>query len=239
MSKVKVAFIFSGIIALFLILQFQFLSKESWDTWNLPLTGEVIVLDAGHGGPDGGAEGKGVQEKDVALNIVMYLKDYLQEEGALVILTREDDRDLASDETKGYSNRKSEDLKKRLEIINESDANLYLTIHLNAIASSKWSGAQTFYTPHFKESEDVAKFIQDEIKRNLENTNRYAKPINNVFLLKYADIPGALVEVGFLSNPHERELLKTEEYQKKLAAAIYQGILRFYTEEEAPSQPPI
>lgn len=237
-KPIQTSLFISGVILLFIIFQYQFNSNDSWKTWNLPLSGEVIVLDAGHGGPDGGAVGKdGTLEKDISLNVVLYLRDYLQQEGALVKLTREDDRDLADENTKGYSNRKREDLKERLEIINDSNADFFISLHLNAIPSTKWRGAQTFYYPHFDESKNASIFIQEEIKRNLENTNRYAKAINNIYLLKHAKIPGSLVEIGFLSNPGERDLLKTEKYQKKLAASIYQGVLRYYTEEDIPSQP--
>lgn len=242
MNKVRKKFILisCGIIGLIVLLIGTWSIQNVWKTWNLPLSGKVIVLDAGHGGPDGGAVGKnGVVEKDIALSVTLALRDYLQEAGALVYLTRETDEDLAPEGTKGYRQRKREDLKKRVEIVNERDADIFLSIHLNAIPSSKWHGAQTFFHPHFDESQVLAKFVQAEIKRNLENTSRYAKGIDHVYLLKHAKIPGALVEVGFLSNPHERELLAQEDYQQKLAASIYQGVLRFYTEEEPPEQPPI
>jgi N-acetylmuramoyl-L-alanine amidase len=91
-----------------------------------------------------------------------------------------------------------------------------------------------FFHPGKEESEAVSKFIQDEIIRNLENTNRLAKSMEGLYLLRTAEVPGSLVEVGFLSNPSERELLKTEPYQKKVAASIYQGMLRYYTNETPP-----
>lgn len=111
---------------------------------------------------------------------------------------------------------------------------MFISIHLNAIPSSRWYGAQVFYNPAYDENEKVAKLIQHQIRSNLENTTRKAKPIGNVYMIRKAEIPGALVEVGFLSNPNERELLKTKLYQTKLAASIYQGILRFYANEPAP-----
>ncbi|MFP3339300.1 N-acetylmuramoyl-L-alanine amidase, partial [Micrococcus sp. SIMBA_131] len=95
-------------------------------------------------------------------------------------------------------------------------------------------GAQTFYNPVNEESEALSRFIQDEIKRNLENTNRLAKNMDSVYLLREAEIPGSLVEVGFLSNPSERELLNTDTYQNKVAASIYQGIIRYATNESVP-----
>nr|WP_314728320.1 N-acetylmuramoyl-L-alanine amidase CwlD [Bacillus sp. Marseille-Q3570] len=216
-------------------MQQQLHSNDSWSTWSLPLTGKIIVLDAGHGGVDGGAVGKGnVQEKDIALNISLKLRDYLQQAGALVIMTRETDRDLASDGTKRIRNRKTEDLLKRTEIVNTSEADMFVSIHLNAIPSSRWYGAQVFYNPAIEENEKLAKLIQEQIRSNLENTTRKAKPISTVYMVRKAEIPGSLVEVGFLSNPNERELLKSKLYQTKLAASIYQGILRYYANEPAP-----
>ncbi|RBW67792.1 N-acetylmuramoyl-L-alanine amidase CwlD [Bacillus taeanensis] len=236
MKKHLKAFFFLIGIALFLIIvKYQFLSDHSWSTWSLPLTGKVIVIDAGHGGPDGGAVGKGdIIEKDIALDISLKLRHYLEESGALVVMTREKDTDLADADTKGYRKRKAEDLRKRVEMINEEDVDLFISIHLNAVPSPKWSGAQTFYNPSNEESETVSRFIQDEIRRNLENTARLAKKMDSVYLLRNVKTAGALVEVGFLSHPTEKELLNTKNYQNKIAASIYQGILRHYTDEEPP-----
>ncbi|NRD77569.1 N-acetylmuramoyl-L-alanine amidase CwlD [Bacillus sp. BRMEA1] len=221
-----------GLLILFLILQHDFSNNDSWKTWNLPLSGKIILLDAGHGGPDGGAGTGKVLEKDIALNITLKVRDYLQQQGALVVMTRTTDTDLADPDTRGYSRRKVEDLKKRLKMINDSDNDLFISIHLNAIPSAKWSGAQTFYAPQHEENARVAKFIQDELRRNLENTTRKAKPINQVYILKNAKKPGALVEVGFLSNPQERKNLKKDSYQEKVAISIYKGILRYFSNEK-------
>ncbi len=235
--KLQMAAFAAGLIILFLIFRYDFLENNSWKSWNLPLTGEIILLDPGHGGPDGGAGDSDALEKDIALNVSLKIRDYLQEQGALVIMTREDDRDLAPKGTKGYSRRKVEDLKQRLKMINESEADFFLSIHLNSIPSARWSGAQTFYAPQIKENAEAAKFIQDELRRNLENTERRAKPISHVYIMKYAKKPGALVEIGFLSNPGEKARLKTDDYQEKVAASIYNGVLRYFTNEEELVEP--
>ncbi|MFT8319517.1 MAG: N-acetylmuramoyl-L-alanine amidase CwlD [Bacillus sp. (in: firmicutes)] len=231
-KKIKIGIFTIGLVLLFFILQYDFSNDDSWDAWNLPLTGKIIVIDPGHGGPDGGAGDDEVLEKDIALKVSLKIRDYLQEQGALVIMTREEDKDLADENTKGYRSRKVEDLKERLNIINNSDADLFLSVHLNAIPSSKWSGAQTFYAPHIKENEDAAKFIQDELIENLENTTRKAKPLGSVYILKYAKKPGALVEIGFLSNPTEKLKLMDDQYQNKIAASVYKGINRYFSDEE-------
>ncbi|WP_087975106.1 N-acetylmuramoyl-L-alanine amidase CwlD [Oceanobacillus rekensis] len=223
-----------GAFLLAFLIQFPIRQNES-DTnssWSLPLTGKTIVLDPGHGGVDGGAVGADeTLEKDIALEVVKMLQRYLQQNGALVYLTREDDFDLAGEGTKGLANRKSEDIRNRLEFIHDKDPDFFLTLHLNALPSSQWRGAQTFYYPEFEESKHLAKMIQDEIIRNMENTKRAPLVINGIYLLKHAKAPGALVEIGFLSNAEERELLKQEDYQRKMAASIYEGILRYLTED--------
>jgi N-acetylmuramoyl-L-alanine amidase len=226
-----------GLGVLFFILQQSFTEEKSWSAWSLPLSGKIILLDAGHGGPDGGAGTGDTLEKDIALNITLKVRDYLQQHGALVIMTRETDKDLAAPGTRGYSKRKVEDLNKRLKMINESDNDFFVSIHLNAIPSSKWSGAQTFYSPHYKENAKAAKFIQAELRQNLGNTTRKAKSISTVYILKNAKKPGALVEVGFLSNPGEKANLKRDTYQEKVAASIYQGIIRYFTNEKELVEP--
>lgn len=191
------------LIALMLIMfSYELPATKTWTYWTMPLSGKVIALDPGHGGPDGGAESKdGTVEKDINLNISLHLRDYLQEAGALVVMTREDDKDLADSSTKGYSKRKTEDLMNRAQFINQKKSDLFLSVHVNSIPSTKWSGAQTFYYPNHKDSIVLATFIQEELKTNLNNTERIAKPVGNVFLLKTLQMPSALIEVGFLSNP--------------------------------------
>lgn len=230
--KLKIIGFSVGLLLLFLILQHDFMEDKSWKSWNLPLSGKIILIDPGHGGPDGGAGDGKTLEKDIALDISFKVRDFLQQHGALVMMTREIDEDLADPTTKGYSRRKVEDLKQRLKMINSSDNDLFVSIHLNAIPSARWSGAQTFYSPHYTENAKAAKFIQDELRRNLENTNRKAKPLSHVYILKNAKKPGVLVEVGFLSNPAEKANLQTDSYQEKVAASIYKGIIRYFTNEK-------
>jgi N-acetylmuramoyl-L-alanine amidase len=235
-KKLKITGILLGAVVLFLIIQYRFMDKDVWDPWSLPLSGKVIIIDPGHGGPDGGADNGDVLEKDIALEISKKLRDYLQQQGAFVQMIREEDTDLAPEGMRGYSKRKTEDLKKRVQTINESDADLFISIHLNAIPSPRWRGAQTFYFSTYKENEAVAKFIQDELRNNLGNTTRQAKAINGVYLLKSAKKPGALVEVGFLSNPEEKALLVQDKYQDKVAASIYTGINRYFSNESNPPE---
>lgn len=209
-------------------------ASRTWTYWTLPLSGKVVAIDAGHGGADGGAVSKqGVVEKDLNLAIALQLRDYLQEAGAIVFMTREGDYDLADEGTRKLSRRKTEDLVKRAQFVKDKEASLFISIHMNSIPSSRWSGAQTFFYPNHPDNAVLASFIQHEIRRNLENTERVASTVNTVYLLKALDdIPSALVEVGFLSNPGEASRLADGNYQKKVAASIYQGILRYTAKEK-------
>ena len=211
-------------------------TEPAWTTWSLPLSGKTIVLDPGHGGVDGGAVGSDkTQEKEITLEISKKLQHYLQQSGALVYLTREKDEDLSSKSTKGLAQKKSEDIRKRLKIIEEKKPDLFLSIHLNALPNPSWSGAQTFFNPRRDENRHLAEAVQSEIIRNIENTDRVPLELNNVYLLKHAKVPGALVEVGFLSNNQEREQLKDEAYQQQMAGSIYNGILKYITEDPEES----
>lgn len=203
-------------------------------TVNLPLTGKVIALDPGHGGKDGGAVSRdGLVEKHINLNVALYLRDYLQQGGALVVMTREDDRDLADP---GARRRKTQDLHRRAQLVMDSKADVFISIHMNSVPSSRWHGAQTFYHPRqHPDSKVLATFIQEEIKLSMKNTTRDVNTIHDTYVLKTVQMPAALVEVGFLSNPAEAQLLADEQYQKKMAEAIYVGILRYVSRESLGS----
>jgi N-acetylmuramoyl-L-alanine amidase len=218
------------------ILTYELPATKTWTYWTMPLSGKVIALDAGHGGADGGAESKdGLVEKNINLGITLYLRDYLQQVGAVVIMTREEDKDLANVNTKGYSRRKAEDLKQRVQYVNQYKSDLFVSVHLNSIPSSRYSGAQTFYSVSHSDNVILATLIQNELKRNLLNTERIAKSITTLYLLKNLKMPSALVEVGFLSNPEEANLMADPSYQMRVAASIYQGILRYYSGEKVGS----
>ncbi|WP_233567210.1 N-acetylmuramoyl-L-alanine amidase CwlD [Cohnella endophytica] len=228
----KLAIVFTLMLLTATVFLSEIPSSRTWTHWSLPLSGKVIALDAGHGGADGGAISKdGVIEKDLNMAIVLYLRDYLQQAGAIVQLTREGDYDLAAPDTKSYSRRKTEDLKERASKVQKLQANLTVSVHMNSIPSPRWSGAQTFYSPKNKDSQRLAAIIQSELRVVLGNTQRIAKQADTIYLLKTLEMPTALVEVGFLSHPEEADLLADEQYQRKVAAAIYRGILRYTSGE--------
>lgn len=211
------------VIVLFLSFIPVILGKYQ-DKWNNK-SSVTVVLDAGHGGKDGGASSAGgVIEKEIVLSITKKVEDYLKLQGVNVVLTRDGDYDLASKEAK---KRKVEDLSKRVQIMNSQENGIVVSIHANAINNSSWSGAQTFYDPKKVENKQLATAIMMSMKNNLQTTTREAKAISSLFILKNSTVPSTLVEIGFLSNPAEAEKLGTEEYQDEIAYAIYEGILSY------------
>ncbi|MBB6451497.1 N-acetylmuramoyl-L-alanine amidase [Geomicrobium halophilum] len=233
----KKFWLISPLIAfLFVIVMYSIFSTdwtENTSGLNLPLSGQVIVIDPGHGGVDGGSSSKeGLMEDEVALDIAFKLRDYLQSAGALVLMIREEDTDLAAPSTEGLRNRKVEDLQKRVQMINDSGSDFFISLHLNAGPSTSWRGAQTFYNPSFSESQVMAEVVQGEMTRQLENTNRKAAGVNNIYMLDHTEIPGLLIEAGFLSNPEEARNFQDEQYLDRMAASIYQGLVRYHDSEE-------
>ncbi|WP_151737822.1 N-acetylmuramoyl-L-alanine amidase CwlD [Paenibacillus tengchongensis] len=218
--------------AIISIIAYDMPGAKPANYWSLPLSGKVIAIDAGHGGPDGGAVSRGgLIEKDINLAVSLYLRDYLQQAGAIVVMTREGDYDLALEGTKGYSKRKTQDLQQRVRSIEEKGAELFVSVHMNSVPSDRWSGAQTFYYPATEGNKVYADYVQEELRTILENTDRVAKTANTVYLLKALKMPAVLVEVGFLSHPQESALLGDDVYQRKVATAIYRGILRYSAEQ--------
>ena len=210
---------------LFLIIislcSFNFVNASK-DEHKLELLGKVIYLDPGHGGKDPGTVYKNIYEKDINLNICLKLQKVLESEGAIVYLTRYGDYDLSNN---SYS-RKHSDLNNRAKIINNSKADIYISTHLNSINSSTWKGAQVFYDDVNEKNIEIAKLFQDEFKKNLKTT-RKIKEINNMLMNRKINIPGVLIEAGFLSNPNDRYLLKQDSYQYKISNSIRNALIKY------------
>ncbi|AYC30576.1 N-acetylmuramoyl-L-alanine amidase [Paenisporosarcina cavernae] len=190
---------------------------------------QVIVLDPGHGGMDGGASHGEVIEKDINLALGKALQKELEDRGAKVVMTRTTEGDALSEKGNAEETRvrarKLADLRLRSEMVKEQKATLFVSVHVNAVPQSKWRGAQVFYHKEGDaRSGDVAKSIQAAIRAEMENTDREALAIKQVYLLKKAEVPAVLVETGFISNDEERALLVQREYQEKMAEAIARGI---------------
>lgn len=199
----------------------------------LPVSDRIIVVDAGHGGMDGGAESaSGIKEKDINLNIAKYLKSYLEQGGAKVIMTRESDVSLHENDDAAIRSRKRQDLLKRREIANTSGADMLLSIHLNQFEQSKYKGAQVFYETSSPKSKLLAASVQSSMRENLDKSNTRAemKIASSKLQFQNLNLPAVIIECGFLSNPEEALMLNTPEYQEKTALAIYLGVLSYYNQ---------
>lgn len=221
MIKIKRLIKLTLLLLLFLIIIISIFNVSA-SNLTFPLLGKTIYLDAGHGGVDNGATVNNVKEKDLNLQIVYKLKETLTSAGATVLLTRKDDNDISNPNA---LYRKKSDFDNRIKLINNSNANLYISIHQNIYQNKKYSGPQVFYV---KDNQKLAEIIQNTLNKYL-NTKRKVKTINNTYMYKLLKKKGILIECGFISNDNERYKLKTEEYQLKLSKIITEGIITYYS----------
>lgn len=198
---------------------------------NTSLSSFTVVIDPGHGGFDPGKVGvDGTLEKDINLAISLKLKDLLEQENIKVIITRTEDK--AVGQTEGEA-KKQEDMRSRVEMINESNADLAVSIHQNSFTEESSKGAQVFYHPESEAGEKLALLIQEKIKQSVDDDNhRQAKSNDSYYMLKKTTCPIVIVECGFLSNYAESALLNEEAYQKKIAEGIKEGILAYLEEQK-------
>lgn len=187
---------------------------------SLPLLGEIIYVDPGHGGLDPGAISKTIIEKELNLILSKKLQEELMKKGAIVYLTREEDKDLSNPNA---SMRKRSDLANRAYFINQSDASLYVSIHLNASNDSTWQGFQIFYDDINKENKILAETITKSVKSKIKLV-RSPKEKNDYYMYSRIQVPGVLIELGYITNPNDNYLLRQESYQDKLISAIGVGI---------------
>jgi len=212
-----------------LALGWGFLGKDK-RIWSWTLGNRVVVIDAGHGGVDPGAVGKGkVLEKDVTLAVAKRLQTLVQQSGAKTIMVREDDSDLGT--AQGLLKRKREDLAQRIQLAMDAQADVYISIHANSFPNEKLTGAQTFYLSDSPEGKLLAQSIQQELN-NITIGKRVVKGNQDIYVLKKAHQAAVTVELGFLSNLEEEKLLTTPEYQEKLAVAIYKGLSVFFSKQK-------
>lgn len=189
---------------------------------NYKLAGKVIVIDVGHGGKDKGTMVNGIYESDLNLEISLKLRNELIKQGVSVILTRDGDYDLSSP---NISRRKKNDFDNRIKLINESKADLYLSIHINYLSDTKYYGGQVFYT---EGNEKLAKVMQKSFINNLNSPREEKKLQDSIYMFKQLKIPGVLIECGFLSNKNERYLLRDDKYQDKIVDTIIKGLINYY-----------
>lgn len=187
----------------------------------------IIVIDAGHGGEDGGASAYGdITEKELNLLISKDVCDILRFCGIKVIMTRTDDVLLYDKNSDYQGKKKSQDLAKRLEIANSLEGAVLVSIHMNAFPEAKYKGLQVYFSPHTESSYTLASAIQNNVKATLspDNERKVKKADKQIYLLDRFKGTGILIECGFLSNPEEYSLLCTEEYRKQLSLVIAQSI---------------
>lgn len=188
----------------------------------------TIVLDAGHGGEDGGAVANNITEKDINLQITEILSDMFISNGYEVILTRNGDNSI---ETSGDTlrDRKVSDMKNRLKIYNSSSDNIVISIHQNKFTESKYYGTQVFYSPNNQKSSLLAESVRKSVTGLLqpENERQCKSAGNEIYLLYNATVPAVIVECGFISNAEEAQKLSDEAYQKQIAWTVFLGTVNY------------
>lgn len=219
MKKQKIIMLLCLIITIFSIS--NIFAKTETNT----LKGKIIYLDPGHGGIDSGTTYKNILEKDINLILCQKLKLALINEGATVYLTRETDKDLS---VKNQP-RKRSDLISRAYLINKTKPDMYISIHQNYIASSKWKGTQIFYNTRNKENKNIALKLTNYLKEKTSNV-REPKENNTYYMYRFIDPPGVLIEVGFLSNPDDRYRLTHEKYQDIIVENLLYSIKKYFSE---------
>ena len=205
------------IIFCLLVLSLQVISAQT-----LPLQDTIIMVDPGHGGRDSGTYYGKLYEKDINLEISKALEEELTKNGAIVYMTRTRDIDLSSIYD---SAKKRGDLYRRLLKIKETKSDLYISIHINWYQNTSMKGAEVLYNSINENNEKIAKSIMKEFKTDLGSTRTIKT--TDLYMYRNTTTPGVLVECGYLSNPTERTLLQQEDYQKKLAKSITNGIINY------------
>lgn len=190
----------------------------------------VIIIDAGHGGSDGGAVGDGgIIEKDINLAISLTMRDIFTANGFDVIMTRDTDISIHDEGVKGTRNQKVSDIHNRLAVVESHPDAIFLSVHQNKFTSAGSKGAQIFYSPNNPQSEQLAAILQEEFISALqpENHRKYKRADKNLYLMYHAKCPSVLVECGFLSNPEEARRLTDTEYQSQIAFTTFSSVVRF------------
>lgn len=233
LSKKRIGTITAILLVALFAFTFQTANlNNTVQTVSLPVSNKVIVVDAGHGKPDEGAQSSnGTTEAETNLKIALKLQTLLEQSGATVILTRSDENAIYDLDKTTLREKKVSDIHNRVKIGNESSADIFVSIHLNKIPQSQYYGWQCFYKQNDEKSTNLAKSIQANLNDAIQKENkRVAMRLDSVYIMKHVEIPISIVECGFLSNPEEEAKLLTDEYQDKLAWGIYNGIMDYFYE---------
>ena len=233
-SGKKIVNVLLSFFALLLIVTFAMSANsknnEYVETVSLPVSGKTVIVDAGHGIPDEGAEvGDGTTEAETNLKIALKLQNLLEQSGCNVILTRSDENAIYDIDSKTLKQKKISDIHNRVKIGNESSADIFVSIHLNKIPQTQYYGWQTFYNEKSPEGQKLAKCIQENLNEAIQKENkRVASKIENIYIINKVQIPITIVECGFLSNEEEKANLLNDSYQNRLAWGIYNGIIDYF-----------
>jgi N-acetylmuramoyl-L-alanine amidase len=190
----------------------------------------TVVIDAGHGGEDPGKiSNSGLKEKELNLNIALKVKELLEKDQYNVIMTRQEDKLVYSQGTTDIYYKRLQDLTRRKEIMDNSGADIVVSIHTNSFPQAQYYGAQTFYPADSPESKKLAECIQKSMRENVDKSNEREPQLKQpIVIIKDLKTPTTIVECGFLSNAAEEQKLGTEEYQTTLAEAIKKGIDSYF-----------
>ena len=207
-------------------------SNNLVETTSTPVSGKTIVIDAGHGVPDEGAQSStGTTEAETNMKISLKVQNLLEQSGCTVILTRSDENAIYDVDSNTLKQKKISDIRNRVKIGNESSADIFVSIHLNKIPQQQYYGWQCFYKEGNEQSNKLAKSIQENLNKSMQKeNNRVAMKIDNIYIIKHVEIPTSIVECGFLSNPEEEKQLLDDNYQNRLAWGIYSGIINYFYE---------
>lgn len=201
------------------------ISVVAIETSSMPKPEYTIVIDAGHGGRDGGAIGSsGVTESELNLKYAKELKSLCEDFGIGVVMTRSDMNGLYDESA---PNKKKSEMERRKNIINTSNADLMISIHMNSFPLPSSSGAYVFYANGSDEGYSLAKSVQTSLCQSFDNAREYVS-VGDYFVLNYSSIPSVLVECGFLSNPQEETNLKSDDYCQKFCYSLLVGILSYF-----------
>ncbi len=214
----------------FVFIMSSFIYNSYQKSMVTSVTSNVIVIDPGHGGEDGGAVGvTGIKEKDLNLKIALKLKEKLLNSGINVVMTRETDIMLC--DKNQQKKRKRTDFDNRIKIAQNYNNAIFISIHMNYFEDNSQSGAQIFYSKNNPESKEIASILREELKNSLNpNNKRQIKPSGKeIYLLSNLKIPACLIECGFISNPTEEQLLMSDNYQEKIAETIKNGLLKYFS----------
>ena len=233
LDKKKILKIVLSIFLIIFIFAFTLNKNENNDyieTVSLPVSGKTIVVDAGHGVPDEGAEADdGTTEAETNLKIALKLQNLLEQSGCTVILTRSDENAIYDIDSQTLRQKKISDIRNRVKIGNESSADIFVSIHLNKIPQQQYDGWQTFYNKNSEQGRKLATSIQNNLNEAIQKENkRVASKIENIYIINNVEIPTTIVECGFLSNPEEEKQLLDDSYQNRLAWGIYNGIISYF-----------